>query len=142
MRVTSRVLDATPGFCDAVGRFGVRGCGSRRGRLASTGVASYGEGLDALREIGERRSARGYERAGEARATGEGRGDPGQEPGSFVRGILELRRVRVSKRPTADIQKDHAHRSVKFSDSGSERRPTRLSGADPERTSEMRVTLA
>jgi hypothetical protein len=40
------------------------GCGSSRGRLASTGVASYGEGLDALREIGERRSARGYERAG------------------------------------------------------------------------------
>jgi hypothetical protein len=40
------------------------GCGSRRGRLHSTGVASYGEGRDALREIGERRSARGYERAG------------------------------------------------------------------------------
>jgi hypothetical protein len=40
------------------------GCGSSRGRLHSTGVASYGEGLDALREIGERRSARGYERAG------------------------------------------------------------------------------
>jgi hypothetical protein len=40
------------------------GCGSSRGRLASTGVASYGEGLDALREIGERRSARGYERTG------------------------------------------------------------------------------
>jgi hypothetical protein len=40
------------------------GCGSNRGRLASTGVASYGEGLDALREIGERRSARGYQRAG------------------------------------------------------------------------------
>jgi hypothetical protein len=37
---------------------------SSRGRLASSGVASYGEGLDALREIGERRSARGYERAG------------------------------------------------------------------------------
>jgi len=40
------------------------GCGSNRGRLASTGVASYGEGLDALREIAERRSARGYMRAG------------------------------------------------------------------------------
>jgi hypothetical protein len=40
------------------------GCRSSRGRLASTGVTSYGEGLDALREIGERRSARGYERAG------------------------------------------------------------------------------
>jgi len=40
------------------------GCGSRRGRLHSTGVASYGEGLDALREIAERRTARGYQRAG------------------------------------------------------------------------------
>jgi hypothetical protein len=40
------------------------GCGSSCGRLASTGVASYGEGLDALREISERRSARGYMRAG------------------------------------------------------------------------------
>jgi hypothetical protein len=40
------------------------GCGSRRGRLASTGVASYREGLDALREIAERRAARGYQRAG------------------------------------------------------------------------------
>jgi hypothetical protein len=40
------------------------GCGSRRGRLASTAVASYSEGLGALREIGERRRGRGYERAG------------------------------------------------------------------------------
>jgi hypothetical protein len=40
------------------------GCGSSRGRIASTGVGSYSEGLDALREIGERRIARGYERAG------------------------------------------------------------------------------
>jgi hypothetical protein len=39
------------------------GCGSRRGRLGSPAVATYGEGLDALREIGERRSARGYQRA-------------------------------------------------------------------------------
>jgi hypothetical protein len=40
------------------------GCGSRRGRLASTGVASYADGVAALREIGERHSARGYMRAG------------------------------------------------------------------------------
>ena len=39
-------------------------CGSRRGRLHSTGVASYGAGLDELQEIGKRRSARGYERTG------------------------------------------------------------------------------
>jgi hypothetical protein len=35
------------------------GCGSRRGRLHSTGVASYAAGLDELREIGKRRNARG-----------------------------------------------------------------------------------
>jgi hypothetical protein len=40
------------------------GCGSSRGRLASTGVASYADGVAALREIAERRSAGGYERAG------------------------------------------------------------------------------
>jgi hypothetical protein len=40
------------------------GCGSRRGRLHSTGVASYAAGLDGLREIGERRRAHGYDRAG------------------------------------------------------------------------------
>jgi len=39
-------------------------CGSRRGRLASTAVESYADGVAALRESGERRSARGYERAG------------------------------------------------------------------------------
>jgi hypothetical protein len=39
------------------------GCGSRRSRLHRTGVASYAAGLEALRAIGERRRARGYERA-------------------------------------------------------------------------------
>ena len=44
------------------------GCGSNRGRLASTGVASYvasyADGVAAVREIAERRSARGCQRAG------------------------------------------------------------------------------
>jgi len=53
------------------GRFGewtllkVRGgCGSRRGRLHSTGVASRAAGLDELGAFGERRRAFGYDRAG------------------------------------------------------------------------------
>jgi hypothetical protein len=40
------------------------GCGSSCGCLASTGVASYVDGVAAFREIGERRRARGYQRAG------------------------------------------------------------------------------
>jgi hypothetical protein len=40
-----------------------RGCGSRRGRLHSTGAASYAAGLEELREIGERCRVHGYDRA-------------------------------------------------------------------------------
>jgi hypothetical protein len=47
------------------------GCGSSRGRLRSTGVASYAAGLDELREIGGRRRAHGYDRAACVRAAPE-----------------------------------------------------------------------
>jgi hypothetical protein len=40
------------------------GCGSRRGRLQSSGVASYADGLAQLHAIAKRRLARGYRSRG------------------------------------------------------------------------------